>query len=410
MQGYNNQNYYAEEDKAGDLAVDEQVDESQDTEKDYTPQVATAPSKNIIVFALLGLAFIYLMYSLLFSGGDKKGARETKDSKQEIAANSIGNSKGITVAPVPEINPPRPPINPLPPIEPVPPQLPQIDPSVKALNEKAQKVLQKRIESEMIISSGGLFSSSGGSGKSKKDNEESQDDPNLSFADGFFNSETVPHAKARRLTNLEYSITQGKIIDAVLETPINTDVPGMVRAVVSRDIYAENGKNILIPKGSRIVGTYNSFVVRGNKRVNVIWSRVIRPDGIDIMVRSPATDKLGTAGIQGVVDNKYLELFSSAFLLSAINIGLGAAGDAISNSDELSQTTTAEGSTVQRTDATTQATLSSVSTVGRVAGEFIENYVSTKPTVFIPQGSKVKVFVNRDLLFPPKVLQKVRFF
>ena len=115
----------------------------------------------------------------------------------------------------------------------------------------------------------------------------------------------------------------------MLETPINTDIPGMIRAIVNHDVYAESGRAILIPKGSRLVGTYNNFVIRGNKRVNIIWSRVIRPDGIDIMIRSGGADQLGRAGIEGDVDNKYAEIFASAFLVSAINIAIGAGVDAI---------------------------------------------------------------------------------
>ena len=96
-------------------------------------------------------------------------------------------------------------------------------------------------------------------------------------------------SRSTTLGDREFIIAQGKLIDAVLETAVNTDQPGMLRALVSNDIYGDSGRTILLPRGSRLIGQYNSDVARGQSRVFVIWQRVIRPDGIDVQLDSGGT-------------------------------------------------------------------------------------------------------------------------
>ena len=130
---------------------------------------------------------------------------------------------------------------------------------------------------------------------------------------------------ATKVYSTDRTIIQGKIIEAVLETAINTDFPGSVRGVVSQDVYAETGRNIMIPKGSRLIGSYSGSVESGQTRVLINWERLIRPDAVDIAINSPATDQFGRFGVPGDVDNKYLELFNNSILLSLITIGTAIA-------------------------------------------------------------------------------------
>jgi type IV secretion system protein VirB10 len=141
------------------------------------------------------------------------------------------------------------------------------------------------------------------------------------------------------------------------------------------------------------------MVLRGNKRVNIIWSRVIRPDGIDIMIRSPGADQLGTAGVPGNVDNKYLEIFSSAFLVSAINIAMGFATYEI-DKDQYEETTNTDGSTSRSTDPKQEAALRAIDLFGDAGTNLVDGFLNLKPTITIDQGTRVNVFVNRDLVFP----------
>jgi len=130
-------------------------------------------------------------------------------------------------------------------------------------------------------------------------------------------------AQARSLSNPGTTVTEGTLIPAVLETAIDTDVPGFVRAVVSQDVRSFNGKNVLIPRSSRLVGQYQSGLQAGQKRAYVIWTRVIRPDGVSVNLQSPGVGFDGKTGLPGDVDSRFFQRFSGAMLLSVIG-GLSA--------------------------------------------------------------------------------------
>jgi type IV secretion system protein VirB10 len=114
------------------------------------------------------------------------------------------------------------------------------------------------------------------------------------------------------------TVTQGTMIPAVLETAINTDVPGYVRAVVSQDVRSFDGTRILVPRSSRLIGQYQSGLQAGQKRAYVIWTRLIRPDGVSVALASPGTAFDGSGGVPGRVDSHFFQRFGSAILLSVI--------------------------------------------------------------------------------------------
>lgn len=217
----------------------------------------------------------------------------------------------------------------------------------------------------------------------------------------------APQVEATTSGDPEVTIFQGKVIDAVLETAINTDLPGNLRAIVSRDIYAEAGKDVMIPKGSRLVGTYNTDVKRGQARVYIIWNRVIRPDGVDVAVGSPGIDPLGRAGMGGEVDNKYMEIFGNSVLMSALTVAFAAGTEAVTDSNGTEQTSNSNGTTTVTGTNTDIAVQESVKGFNRVTKDFVDDYLNVRPTITVDQGTKVKVFVNRDLIFPPASLRKV---
>ncbi len=363
--------------------------------KRQAPAVAAKPGKNFVFIGVFVLIVGAIVYALM--GDPEPEIVPQKTDEVYISQVKPIDSSGLTVPPLPPAPPPAP-------VKPEIEEDPDASTEIEITpEEKAQA--KARMQSEMLINSGsgGLLGGGGGGGVAVKPSggvaEVNDNDPNIGFADTFYNQKDTPFATARKLGDTSRLITQGKIIDAVLETPINTDIPGMIRAVVSRDIYAEAGRAILIPKGSRLVGTYNSFIIRGNKRVNVIWSRVIRPDGIDIMLRSPGTDQLGTAGVGGEVDNKYLEIFASAFLVSAINIAVGYGTDQLDPSTQ-TETTNTDGSRTRTTTATQEAGREAVDLFGAAGNKLVEGFLNLKPTITIDQGTRINVFVNRDLVFP----------
>lgn len=184
-----------------------------------------------------------------------------------------------------------------------------------------------------------------------------------------------------RLSSTDLVIPQGTIITGVLETAINSDLPGLVRAVVARDVRGFDGSKVLIPRGSRLVGQYSNGVALGQSRAFVIWTRLLRSDGVSVQLGSAATDPLGTAGLGGKVDNHFLRRFGAATLLSVITSGL----DLLSNRNN--------GGTSVLVGSSTQA--------NQLAGIALQREIDIPPTIKVPQGTPVRVFVARDLDFDP---------
>lgn len=368
------------------------------------PEVAATKSRIIAVGGSVGLLVLFLLYNILFSGKDDKVA-ETK--KLEIVQAppepklspppdlpNVGPVAPTSIAPPPSIVPP-----------PIPAPsatntLPIVDP---AKESAAAAQLAERQRS-------GLFAAGGGSGgllSPSATTPTSQvlfgSDPNAGFA----NSASVTQAQksvATRMGNLRQIIGQGRIIQATLETAISTDLPAQIRAIVSRDTYGEAGDVALIPKGSRLIGTYNTSLIPGQNRVFIIWQRLIRPDGVDIMINSTGVDGLGMAGLAGQLDTKFQQIFSRALMASVITIALASGAEAI-NGD--SETTTSSspltGGTSTTTGGTTSAINNSLDRLGQIAQTTLEGFIQLKPTVIVDQGTPVNVMLNRDLVFPADV-------
>ena len=213
---------------------------------------------------------------------------------------------------------------------------------------------------------------------------EGANDPNRAFANQV-SGKPVVTAYPKAVGNLECVALQGKLIDAELETAINTDLPGQIRAVVSAPLYAEQGREPLVPAGSRLNGVYNSAVRKGQVRIFAIWNRLIRPDGLEITLDSAATDSLGRAGVAGETDNHFAQIFGMSALLSIIGAGAGTVGvspDARYNSAE------AYRQEIQQS-------------FGRTADRVLEPYANIPPTNTVAQGERIKVLLNRDLNFCP---------
>ncbi len=182
-----------------------------------------------------------------------------------------------------------------------------------------------------------------------------------------------------RMSSTDLVVPQGTIITGVLETAIDSDLPGLVRAVVSRDVRGFDATKVLIPRGSRLVGQYSSGVALGQSRAFVIWTRLIRSDGVSVELGSAATDPLGTAGLAGKVNSHFLRRFGAATLLSVVTAGL----------DYL--VTTAQSAGSVNVGSPTQAT--------QLAGVALQRDIDIPPTIKVPQGTPVRVFVAKDLDF-----------
>jgi type IV secretion system protein VirB10 len=213
---------------------------------------------------------------------------------------------------------------------------------------------------------------------------------------------STQQVKATKIGDTNNIIAQGKLIHAILETAINTDLPGSLRAIITRDIYGESGKNILIPKGSRVVGTYDHEVKAGQTRVVVKWDRLIRPDGVDIALDAGGTDELGRSGVMGHVDNKFWLKLGTAILVSYV---IPVTAKKLSNIKDstIVETNNGDGTTTTTSNTGSQQLKQSTDEFSKVAKATIEETFSTKPTITIDQGSRINIFVQKDLVFPAKV-------
>lgn len=187
----------------------------------------------------------------------------------------------------------------------------------------------------------------------------------------------VTSARPRRIASRSMVVPVGTLIPAVLETPIDTARPGMVRAVVSRDTRGFDGSRVLIPRGSRLIGDYQSEVRSGQNRVLVSWNILILPDGSQIDLKSPGADPLGGAGVPGKVHSYFAERFGTALLQTAMNLGTNLALSSATN-----------GSVILAVPGGT----------GMLGQELFPSD-GYKPKITVKNGAVIKVFVARDLDF-----------
>lgn len=359
------------------------------------PTVAASPTRVFIVLAIMGTLLLYLLYSIFFSSSDVP--KEVEQPSRDVVKNNDGT---MNVAPLPnfeEENIPAPPPLEPPPI-PDPQNLPEITQEEDNSNNKA---LLDRLKSNIMIA---------GSGGSMFDDSDSTDEAEQQLAgtDGnlaFNNMVARSSSKASKVTAthigaLNRTIAQGRLIHATMESAINTDLPAPIRAIVARDVYAEAGTEPLIPKGSRLIGRYNSSILFGQNRVNVLWTRVIRPDGVDVALASPLVDQIGQAGVGGVVDNKFREMFSRAILASVFSIATAVALDESGLVDTQTTTLVEAGSQQTTSTASGEATVEALENMGDLTTEFLQRFINVKPTIVVDQGTPVMVFVNHDLIFP----------
>lgn len=183
-------------------------------------------------------------------------------------------------------------------------------------------------------------------------------------------------ARSGILANRSNTVPQGTLIPAVLETAFDSTRPGFARAIVSRDVRGFDGTKVLIPRGSRLIGDYQSDVNPGQQRAVITWTRLIRPDGAVIALDSPAVDPLGRGGVHASVNSHLPERVFGALLQSTLQIGTMLAARAASGSVILALPNSIQG----------------------VAGPQIAP-ATIVPTLKVPAATSISIFAARDLEF-----------
>ena len=189
--------------------------------------------------------------------------------------------------------------------------------------------------------------------------------------------------QARLLPSLGYTITEGTVIPGVLETAIQLRFTGHGEShELGRRVQPRREPIAHSPKGSRLVGRYQSDVRRGQSRVFIIWNRILRADGMSILINSPGTDPLGRAGLEGDVDTHFFQIFGAAILLSILDGGLDIA-------IEMARRQGDDNTMVIQND-------SGLSRAGEIA---LQDSIQIQPTIHVDQGTRISILVARDLDF-----------
>lgn len=186
-------------------------------------------------------------------------------------------------------------------------------------------------------------------------------------------------------------IKTGTILPAVLLTEINSDLPGLITAQITENIRDSlTGKTILVPKGSKLIGSYDSQVAMGQERVLIAWNRVQFPDTSTLELGNMGgIDGLGQAGFNDQVDNHYRRIFGNATLLAIIGAGF-----------QLSQPDRDNSNNNRGMTAREQMIAELGKQWSNVGSEMIRRNLNIQPTLHIRAGYKFNVLVNKDLILP----------
>ena len=357
-------------------------------------QVGGPARQNSIVVAAFGVAIVGLLLYFIWRPDDNQTSTEVTAAQPE----PFETPQRVEAPAVPE---PEPELEPRDAAAP-PNGQQQYDPYQEELRrlalkqaEEQRKLAEQRRRSPILIvnkQSGAGQASRPGTGSEVPEEAESTDIGGLAQGDTGASAEErfaarigaaqVETVRAGFIASRSYMIPQGTTVRGVLETAIQSDLPGFVRATVAHDVHSFDGSRLLIPKASRLIGQYKAGLVRGQTRLFVIWTRILRPDGASIMVGSPGTDLLGRAGLEGDLDTHFFKIFGASILLSLIDGGIDAAIESTRDQGDNSTTIIDDGSSLSR--------------ASEIA---LENSINIPPTIHIDQGTPIQVFVTKDLDF-----------
>lgn len=216
------------------------------------------------------------------------------------------------------------------------------------------------------------------------------DEQKLSVLQAQDNSEDI--YDLHRLTHpvSPYEIQAGTTISAVLISGVNTSVAGTVVAQSRFDVYdTVSGKFLLIPKGSKIIGEYDTKISYGQRRVLIAFNRIIRPDGTSILIGKPtAADLQGQAGMEGEVNNHWGRVLGAATLSTILSVGAGVASDNVGNN-------------TYYPSASQNAILGVSNSASQIGQNIINRELNAQPTITIPAGFQFNIIVRRDMVLTP---------
>jgi type IV secretory pathway VirB10-like protein len=190
-----------------------------------------------------------------------------------------------------------------------------------------------------------------------------------------------------------YSITTGTVIYGTLETGINSDIPGDVLGRVAQDVKdSVTERYVLIPQGSKLIGSYSNQLIPSQERLMVKWRTIVFPNGGELNLPDlTGSDNAGYAGFQDQVNHHYAKVWTPALLMSAISAGMMM-------SDYPTMTSGAYGTGAYSTNPGQMAAMGAAQQLGQQAMGRMSN-IQIAPTIQIRPGYHFRVLVTRDLVF-----------
>ena len=269
--------------------------------------------------------------------------------------------------------------------KPAPAPLGPTDEELRAREEEARRLaeLQRRAEEERAFQERRISSpviAFGGTGGADAGETELTERRFGEVTDFVLNG-ALPSAikQAEVIANPSNTVIQGTMIQAVMETALDSSLPGQTRAIISEDVFSYDGSRLLIPRGSRLIGRYRSGIEVAQKRVTIAWDRIVLPNNQTVQISSFGGDALGRSGVTGFVDTRFDERFGSAALISIISAAPSVAA-------------------AQVEDETTADVLEDVGDdLADATDSVIGEYLSIGPVIYVDQGARVTVMVDRDL-------------
>lgn len=193
---------------------------------------------------------------------------------------------------------------------------------------------------------------------------------------------------AEPLTHPDTLMQRGTYIRCVLETHIVTDVSGYTACLVTEPVYSFTGRRLLLPKGSKVLGSYERHP--DGRRVAVVWDRIITPTGIDVNMASPGIDNLGGAGLTGHYDAHWASRISSALLISLLSDAFKYEA-----AEHGPRTTTISNGVVTQTPFESNT----AETIQNLANQAVQASANRAATITINQGTIIYVYVAKDVDF-----------
>ena len=370
------------------------------------PSVAgkkTSPVKNRNL-ALMAALVVLMLVCIAFGFYQKHSARNTPPKPQEQAT-PMFSGRTLTLPPLSQIQPPEPQPTQVVVKEPVEPkpekdseliqQPPAIQmkqtgngPMVSSTKEKPEPTLaEKRNMAPMMAEGGALQGAEENEGKGfaatlREEGYDSGSGRSGGKLGGLLSSVSTPPTRAVMMPDRNLLLPKGTFIDCVLETKLDTTVPGMTSCVIPRDVYSANGRVLLIERGSKAIGEYKGAVENGLNRIFVLWTQIQTPKGVRVNIDSPATAALGGSGMAGEIDFHWCARFANALLFTLIQDGFDFA--------MTKQTENNGGVNYYQ---------NSEDGMNQIIQEAMRQSGNIPPTLTKNQGERVGIFVARDVDF-----------